>query len=77
MKSEVEQAYAISDKSERQGALSGIKEKAVELAGTEADGVLVSGIMKELEANVVRSAILKTGKRIDGRDTKNSPSNCY
>ncbi len=70
LKSEVEQAYAISDKSERQGALSGIKEKAVELAGAEADGVLVSGIMKELEANVVRSAILKTGKRIDGRDTK-------
>ncbi|MEK9531259.1 MAG: polyribonucleotide nucleotidyltransferase [Alphaproteobacteria bacterium] len=70
LKSEVEQAYAISDKSERQGALSGIKEKAVELAGTEADGVLVSSIMKELEANVVRSAILKTGKRIDGRDTK-------
>lgn len=70
LKSEVEQAYAISDKSERQGALSGIKEKAVELAGAEADGVLVGGIMKELEANVVRSAILKTGKRIDGRDTK-------
>ncbi len=70
LKSEVEQAYAISDKSERQGALSGIKEKAVELAGTEADGVLVSSVMKELEANVVRSAILKTGKRIDGRDTK-------
>ncbi|MBL6768767.1 MAG: polyribonucleotide nucleotidyltransferase [Alphaproteobacteria bacterium] len=70
LKSEVEQAYAISDKSERQGALSGIKEKAVGLAGAEADGVLVGGIMKELEANVVRSAILKTGKRIDGRDTK-------
>ena len=70
LKSEVEQAYGIFDKSERQGALSGIKEKAVELAGAEADGVLVGGIMKELEANVVRSAILKTGKRIDGRDTK-------
>ena len=70
LKSEVEQAYAISDKSERQEALSSIKEKAVELAGAEADGVLVGGIMKELEANVVRSAILKTGKRIDGRDTK-------
>ena len=70
LKSEVEQAYGIFDKSERQGALSGIKEKAVALAGAEADGVLVGGIMKELEANVVRSAILKTGKRIDGRDTK-------
>ena len=70
LKSEVEQAYAISDKSERQGVLSGIKEKAFELAGAEVDGVLVGGVMKELEANVVRSAILKTGKRIDGRDTK-------
>jgi polyribonucleotide nucleotidyltransferase len=70
LKSEVEQAYAISDKTERQGTLSGIKAKAVELAGAEADGVLVGGIMKELESNVVRSAILKTGKRIDGRDTK-------
>ena len=70
LKSEVKKAYAISDKTERQGMLSDIKDKALELAGIEADGVLVGGIMKELEADVVRSAILKTGKRIDGRDTK-------
>ncbi len=70
LKTEVEQAYIISEKSERQRVLSDIKERAIEIAGQEADGVLVASIMKELESNVVRSAILKTGKRIDGRDTK-------
>ena len=70
LKTEVEKAYTISEKSERQRVLSDIKERAIEIAGQEADGVLVAGIMKELESNVVRSAILKTGKRIDGRDTK-------
>ena len=70
LKTEVEKAYTISEKSERQRVLSDIKEKAIEIVGQEADGVLVAGIMKELESNVVRSAILKTGKRIDGRDTK-------
>ena len=70
LKTEVEKAYTISEKSERQRVLSDIKERAIEIAGQEADGVLVASIMKELESNVVRSAILKTGKRIDGRDTK-------
>ncbi|MBT5799941.1 MAG: polyribonucleotide nucleotidyltransferase [Alphaproteobacteria bacterium] len=70
LRSEVEKGYAISDKTQRQEALSSVKAKAVELAGEDADGVLVGGIMKELESDVVRSAILKTGMRIDGRDTK-------
>ena len=70
LKIEVEKAYTISEKNERQRVLSDIKERAIEIAGQEADGVLVAGTMKELESNVVRSAILKTGKRIDGRDTK-------
>ena len=35
-----------------------------------ADGVLVGGLIKEKEADIVRGAILKTGSRIDGRDTK-------
>ena len=70
LRPEVEKGYAISDKTQRQEALSFVKAKAVELAGEDADGVLVGGIMKELESDVVRSAILKTGMRIDGRDTK-------
>ena len=70
LKGEVEGAYAIKDKTERHDALSAIKAKAVEAAGEEADQVLVGGLFKEMEADVVRGAILKTGQRIDGRDTK-------
>jgi polyribonucleotide nucleotidyltransferase len=32
------------------------------------DAVLASGLFKKLEADTVRGAILKTSKRIDGRD---------
>ena len=69
LRGDVESAYAIADKTERQAAIGDIRAKAKELAGEEADSVLVSSLMKELEADVVRSSILKTGKRIDGRDT--------
>ncbi len=67
---EVEKAYAISDKTDRQNALSAIREKAVELMDIDSDSVIIGGVMKELESDVVRSAILKNGIRIDGRDTK-------
>ncbi len=70
LRPEVEKAYAISDKTDRQSALSNVREKAAELIDFETDGVLIGSIMKELESDVVRSAILKTGMRIDGRDTK-------
>ena len=69
LRGEVESAYAIADKTERQAAIGDIRAKAKELAGEDADSVLVSSLMKELEGDVVRSSILKTGKRIDGRDT--------
>ena len=69
LRGEVEAAYAIADKTERQAAIGDIRAKAKELAGEDADSVLVSSLMKELEGDVVRSSILKTGKRIDGRDT--------
>ena len=69
LRGDVESAYAIADKTERQAAIGDIRTKAKELAGEDADSVLVSSLMKELEADVVRSSILKTGKRIDGRDT--------
>lgn len=70
LRGKVEKAYAIKDKTSRQNAMAEVKAEAGELAGEEADPVLVGGLMKELEADVVRSAILKTGTRIDGRDTK-------
>ena len=70
LRKKVEAGYAIKDKTSRQTALAEVKTEALETAGDEADPVLVGGLMKELEADVVRSAILKTGNRIDGRDTK-------
>ena len=63
-------AYEIADKTERQSAVGAVKDEAAELAGEEADSVLVGSVMKEMEADIVRSSILKTGQRIDGRDTK-------
>jgi len=70
LRKKVEAGYAIKDKTSRQDALAEVKAEVLEKAGEEADPVLVGGLMKELEADVVRSAILKTGTRIDGRDTK-------
>ena len=70
LRGKVEAGYAISEKTARQAALAEVKAEAKDVAGEEADEVLVGSLMKELEADVVRSSILKTGQRIDGRDTK-------
>jgi polyribonucleotide nucleotidyltransferase len=67
-------AYKISDKQERYEALDSAKSKVKEKFITEEssgdDSQTVSDVFKDLQANVVRGSILKTGKRIDGRDTK-------
>ena len=63
-------AYKIADKTERQAALAVARSEAKDAIGDDHDAVLVGGLIKDLEANVVRGAILKTGVRIDGRDTK-------
>ena len=65
-----EAAYKIADKTERQAALAEVRSAAKEKLGDEHDAVMVGGLVKSLEADVVRGAILKTGTRIDGRDTK-------
>ena len=63
-------AYKIADKTDRQAALAVSRAEAKEAIGEDHDAVLVGGLIKDLEADVVRGAILKTGVRIDGRDTK-------
>ena len=63
-------AYKIADKSERQTALNEVRSEAKAAVGDEYDSVLVGGLVKGMEADIVRGAILKTGVRIDGRDTK-------
>ncbi len=66
-------AYKITDKLERQDAVSAAKDKAyAELGQSDEnpDGIpsdVLGGVLKSLEADVVRGNIIKTGKRIDGR----------
>ncbi|MCC5980762.1 MAG: polyribonucleotide nucleotidyltransferase [Oceanicaulis sp.] len=70
---DIAKAYTIKDKTERYAAVGAAKEKAIaELAVSEAnpdgaDPVVLKGVLKDVEASVVRGGIIKTGKRIDGR----------
>ncbi|MFL2842387.1 MAG: polyribonucleotide nucleotidyltransferase [Candidatus Puniceispirillaceae bacterium] len=63
-------AYKIADKTDRQAALNEVRAQAKTALGDGYDVVLVGGLIKGMEADIVRGAILKTGVRIDGRDTK-------
>ena len=70
---DVEKAYAIKDKLERQAAVGEVRKAATEEFLDEENGIdanLISSKFKGVEADVVRGSILKTGKRIDDRDTK-------
>ena len=63
-------AYANVVKQERSAAVAAAKAEIVEKLGDEVPDALkgkVSSIIKDLEKDIVRGAILKTGKRIDGR----------
>ncbi len=64
-------AYAKTVKQERVEAVSEAKDAAMAtLIEEEQDESLVKGLFKKLEKDIVRGNILKTGVRIDGRDTK-------
>ena len=70
---DVEKAYTITDKLERLTAVGAVRDAAIEAFTDEENNIddkVVSSKFKSLEADVVRGAILKTGKRIDERDTK-------
>ena len=64
-------AYKLTDKSARSNALNEVRAKA-KAAFADADGqkqMTAGKMVKKLEADIVRGAILKTGQRIDGRTT--------
>ena len=66
-------AYAIKDKQERYAAVGAVKDEAVaEFANADANisKEAVGNACFKLESQVVRGDIIKTGSRIDGRDTK-------
>ena len=67
---QMRKAFALTDKQERTAAVAAARE-AIKAALTEeqlADENL-GAAMKKLEAEILRGDIVKTGKRIDGRDT--------
>ena len=69
--SSLRDAYSKTVKQERVEALSEAKTAAMTtLKEKEADVELAAGLLKGLEKDIVRGNILKTGQRIDGRDTK-------
>ena len=70
---DVRKAYDNTVKQERYAAKDEAKAKAVEDFVSEENGItkeMVGAAFKKLESDVVRGTILKTGNRIDGRDTK-------
>ena len=69
---ELREAYKIAAKHERRDSVAAIKEKVVTALAPESADVTAIGkaasAFKELEKDVVRSSILTTKHRIDGRD---------
>jgi polyribonucleotide nucleotidyltransferase len=69
---ELREAYKIAAKHERRDSVAAVKEKVVTALAPESTDVTVIGkaasAFKELEKDVVRSSILATKHRIDGRD---------
>ena len=68
-------AYQIPQKGERHDRIDAIKAEAIaKLGGDEAEGkiplTLCGKLFKELESRVMRTSVIETGRRIDGRDLK-------
>ena len=65
------EAYKEQQKQARQEKVAAAKKQAAETLASEGqDAEKAKPLLKELEADVVRNAILDTGMRIDGRDTR-------
>ena len=62
-------AYATTAKSSRRDLIDVAKKKAQEAFGEANGALLVGKLLKKLEQDIVRTAIIKEGKRIDGRGT--------
>jgi polyribonucleotide nucleotidyltransferase len=61
-------AYAILDKQERVAAVSAAKEAIIaSLSEEQQDDANLGSALKKLESTVLRSTVVKDGKRIDGR----------
>lgn len=69
---DIEKAYKISDKQDRYAALDTAKAKAkdkfLDDDASDDEANVLGEVFKSVQAKVVRGSIIKTGKRIDGRD---------
>lgn len=69
-RAEFEKAYRVQAKVERREMLDKICADVIEkMAAEEVSDTLVKGALKSVQSDVMRSMVLKTKKRIDGRDT--------
>jgi polyribonucleotide nucleotidyltransferase len=70
-RAQLTEAYKEPQKHIRQNEVAAAKKvAAAALAQEGQDPERAKGLFKDLEADIVRNAILDTGRRIDGRDTK-------
>jgi polyribonucleotide nucleotidyltransferase len=73
----IEAAYATQRKQDRSGQLDAAKGKLAELFPDEARQAIALKLFKDIEKEIVRGAILRDGRRIDGRDTRSvRPISC-
>ncbi len=66
---DLKDAYSIANKTKRQDRVAAARRKGLDLLETEAEQDVAKDVLKSLESDIVRGAILDTGQRIDGRDT--------
>src|SRR5690242_11145884 len=73
----IEAAYATQGKQDRSNRLDAAKAKLAELFPDEAQHAIALKLFKDIEKGIVRGAILRDGRRIDGRDTRSvRPISC-
>ena len=73
----IETAYATQGKQDRSNRLDAAKAKLAELFPDEAQYAIALKLFKDIEKDIVRGAILRDGRRIDGRDTRSvRPISC-
>ena len=66
---DMRKAFAIKDKQDRQAAISAARDAVTaSLSAEEAADKNLGTCFKKLESDVLRGDVIKTGKRIDGRD---------
>ncbi len=67
--SQLESSYKIKEKKKRNDALNDVRAEIIEkFSENDDDPNTINDLIKNLEKEIVRTSIVKTGKRIDGRD---------